>query len=271
MASPILASPVWRLSVSAPSCLNPKPATVSRSLKSLPKSQYTGSFARFQVSRQSSSRSGRSSSFQVLSSERCAVCEGSAEVNGKIVGSKTLRSLELLGADGNRRTISEVVGDEEKAVVWAEQQEKLNSAGVAGPIFISIGDAEKLNKFLELNPQVPREKSFVDDSSDFAAYQSAGFGKIGETEVKKVQMAKPELTGQQWFTYARNVMALSPVPKDLKFDFGVRIDRVLRTNRRCQRHGIGYAHAGVAVALTYTFVPKLCMRECARQSSRKHN
>eukprot|EP00854_Cymbomonas_tetramitiformis_P005481 gene5481-6644_t len=144
---------------------------------------------------------------QVLSSERCAVCEGSAEVNGKIVGSKTLRSLELLGADGNRRTISE----------WAEQQEKLNSAGVAGPIFISIGDAEKLNKFLELNPQVPREKSFVDDSSDFAAYQSAGFGKIGETEVKKVQMAKPELTGQQWFTYARNVMALSPVPKDLKF------------------------------------------------------
>lgn len=88
---------------------------------------------------------------------------------------------------------------------------------MAGPIFISIGDAEKLNKFLELNPQVPREKSFVDDSSDFTAYQSAGFGKIGETEVKKVEMAKPELTGQQWFTYARNVMALSPVPKDLKF------------------------------------------------------
>lgn len=45
------------------------------------------------------------------------MCEGNAEVNGKIVGSKTLRSLELVGADGIRRTISEVVSDEGKAVV----------------------------------------------------------------------------------------------------------------------------------------------------------
>merc|ERR1711871_67848 len=44
----------------------------------------------------------------------------------------------------------------------------LDRAGVAGPVFISVAPretaAEKMNKFLDINPMVPRERLFVDDS-----------------------------------------------------------------------------------------------------------
>jgi len=33
-----------------------------------------------------------------------------------------------------------------------------------------VGDPEKLTKFLDLNPSVPRDRSFVDDSRTFDAY-----------------------------------------------------------------------------------------------------
>ena len=38
-------------------------------------------------------------------------------------------------------------------------------------------NAEKLTKFLSLNPSVPRERSFVDESRTFDAYEAAGFGR----------------------------------------------------------------------------------------------
>ena len=39
---------------------------------------------------------------------------------------------------------------------------EVKAAGAAGPFFISIGDEVKLNKFLDLNPKVPRDQAFVD-------------------------------------------------------------------------------------------------------------
>lgn len=62
---------------------------------------------------------------------------------------------------------------------WSEKLPELSAAGVVGPIFISVGDAGKLNKFLDLNPKVPRSLSFVDDSETFEAYAATGFGNIG--------------------------------------------------------------------------------------------
>uniref|UniRef100_A0A7S2CC10 Uncharacterized protein n=1 Tax=Florenciella parvula TaxID=236787 RepID=A0A7S2CC10_9STRA len=95
----------------------------------------------------------------------------------------------------------------------------MKSAGVAGPFFISIGDAEKLNKFLDLNPKVPRDSAFV-DGYDFTAYEAAGFGKLDGSDpdaAKGAKLAAPNLSMGDWFKYTTNVMALSPVPKDLKF------------------------------------------------------
>ena len=43
-------------------------------------------------------------------------------------------------------------------------------------MFVSIGDEEKLSKFLELNPHIPRDQAFV-DGYDFAAYDQVGFDK----------------------------------------------------------------------------------------------
>lgn len=95
----------------------------------------------------------------------------------------------------------------------------MSKAGVNGPLFVSIGDAEKLNTFLELNPRIPRELALVDDYS-FKAYNAAGLGKIGD-DSKAAQEALasglPPPNGVDWWKYATNVMKISPVPKDLPF------------------------------------------------------
>lgn len=100
----------------------------------------------------------------------------------------------------------------------------LRSAGVQGPIFISVAPSEtaveKMGKFLDLNPLVPRRSLFVDDSPSFDAYTKAGFEKIGESK-QKPDMAKlkaPRMGGARgWWRYLTNVANLSPVPSDLKF------------------------------------------------------
>lgn len=51
----------------------------------------------------------------------------------------------------------------------------MSAAGVAGPLFISVGQPEQLQKFLDLNPELSQSKALIDDSSDFAAYKAAGF------------------------------------------------------------------------------------------------
>lgn len=99
----------------------------------------------------------------------------------------------------------------------SKERSKLAQNSVVGPIFVSIGDAEKLNKFLDLNPAVPRDLAFVDDYS-FAAYESAGLGVAGkDMDTRGTKLTNPGLSMQQWWSYVTNVVGLSPVPKDLKF------------------------------------------------------
>lgn len=79
---------------------------------------------------------------------------------------------------------------------------------------MSIGDEEKLNTFLELNPSVPRSQMFV-DGYDFDAYKAVGFGSFGmdqPVDTKDIQMTAPEMGGfGGWWKYLSNVMSLSPV------------------------------------------------------------
>jgi len=98
---------------------------------------------------------------------------------------------------------------------WSEKLPELSAAGVVGPVFISVGDSAKLNKFLELNPKVPRSLAFVDDSETFEAYAVTGFGNIGKA-MPEMKLQPPGLDLGQWMSYLMNVMALSPIPKEVK-------------------------------------------------------
>jgi len=91
---------------------------------------------------------------------------------------------------------------------------------ITGPIFVSIGDEQKLNTFLELNPFIPREQAFV-DGYDFTAYKEASFGRFDEQDkdiLEGIQMTAPNLGGfSGWWKYISNVMKISPIPDNMKF------------------------------------------------------
>lgn len=94
--------------------------------------------------------------------------------------------------------------------------------GISGPIFISIGDEDKLNLFLEKNPYVDRESVLV-DGYDFDAYKAAGFGRFDEQDKDVAKeasknMQAPALGGLKGiWDYLTSVGKLSPIPKDMKF------------------------------------------------------
>lgn len=90
---------------------------------------------------------------------------------------------------------------------------------IAGPIFISIGNKEKLETFLKQNPNISKDQMFVDDYN-FDAYKAVGFKSFLEVDketVKDVKMSAPQLSFKQWMSYAGNVGKVSPIPKDMKF------------------------------------------------------
>eukprot|EP00977_Amphora_coffeiformis_P000653 scaffold143_cov154-Amphora_coffeaeformis.AAC.5 len=79
-----------------------------------------------------------------------------------------------------------------------------------------MGNTDKLNKFLELNPTVPRDQVFVDDYN-LKAYTAAGFGKLemGSKLPEGVSLQPPRLGGfGGWWKYLKNVVSVSPVPSD---------------------------------------------------------
>ena len=95
--------------------------------------------------------------------------------------------------------------------------------GIQGPIFVSIGDEEKLGAFLEKNQHIPLSQIFVeDDLENFSAYKSAGFGRFDETDpaaAKQVKLAAPK--GLNWWNYLTSLTKVSPIPKDQKLGGGI--------------------------------------------------
>jgi len=93
--------------------------------------------------------------------------------------------------------------------------------GIAGPIFISIGDAEKLNLFLEKNPYIDRDSVLV-DGYNFDAYKAAGFGRFGEQDKEIAKEATknvgaPAIGFKGAWDYITSASKLAPIPKDMKF------------------------------------------------------
>lgn len=99
---------------------------------------------------------------------------------------------------------------------WCSLQQELKEAGIGGPIFVTIGDTEKLNQFLDANPFIPKEQAFVDDYS-FDAYKAAGFSRFDQVDkdvAKKIGMGSaPELGFGEWINYFTTVGKVSPIPK----------------------------------------------------------
>lgn len=95
----------------------------------------------------------------------------------------------------------------------------MEEAGIGGPTFISIGDADKLNTFLDANDWMGKDQMYVDDYS-FDAYKAVGFGRFDEVDkeaVKSVKMTAPDLGFGEWMKYFSIVGKISPIPKDMKF------------------------------------------------------
>mmetsp|Transcript_19141 Transcript_19141/g.51523 ORF Transcript_19141/g.51523 Transcript_19141/m.51523 type:complete len:142 (+) Transcript_19141:252-677(+) len=89
----------------------------------------------------------------------------------------------------------------------AKTRSRLAAADVQGPVMVSIGNEMKLNTFLDANPEIPRDILFGDTTEDFAAYNSAGFGKIGEV-TPPTQFNAPQ--GLDFFKYMTTVAKVSP-------------------------------------------------------------
>lgn len=95
----------------------------------------------------------------------------------------------------------------------------MSDASVAGPLFISVGRPDQLATFLELNPELSGAKALIDDSPDFAGYKAAGFNYLmGDKPLDEPPDFKPpkQMGLARWWSYLRNVIDLSPMPKGAK-------------------------------------------------------
>jgi hypothetical protein len=155
------------------------------------------------------------------------------------VTARMLRSAVLTNANGESVTLGDKMGSGTSVIVflrhlgwpycWSyakdwcdlQQKEEMGANGIAGPIFVSIGDAKKLEIFLEKNPHVNREQALVDNYS-FGAYEAAGFGRFDDQDKDVAKeamknMAAPQLGWKGAWDYMTSVTKVSPVPDNLKF------------------------------------------------------
>lgn len=85
---------------------------------------------------------------------------------------------------------------------------------------MSIGDADKLNVFLDFNPFMPRDRMYVEGYS-FDAYRAAGFNRFDQVDPEQAQaglkLTAPNLSIGEWMSWASNVVKLSPIPEGATF------------------------------------------------------
>jgi len=94
---------------------------------------------------------------------------------------------------------------------WLKVQPSLREANINGPMFISVGTVENVNAFLDLNPDVPRELMFMEDSANFDAYKAVGFKTFLDSGAKFGEMPDaPKLSRDVFWTYASNMNKIAP-------------------------------------------------------------
>ena len=81
----------------------------------------------------------------------------------------------------------------------------MERAGIAGPLFISVGQPDQLRKFLDINPELEECPALIDTSADYAGYRAAGFTNLlGESVPETPPDFKPPKTmgGMKWLSCA---------------------------------------------------------------------
>jgi hypothetical protein len=167
--------------------------------------------------------------------------ESCSPSGNKVVTAQTLRKIVVTDADGESVALGELMGQGTSIVVflrhlgcfncWSYAREwtllkdemyQLNrdQNAIVGPIFVSIGDAGRLNAFLDKNLDIPRSQMVV-DGYDFAAYKQAGFGRFDEKPKSITDNVEPKpivLGGVKgWWTFLTSFAPLAPVTPDMKF------------------------------------------------------
>lgn len=153
------------------------------------------------------------------------------------VSANDLRAIQVTDVNGRRVTLGSALSPSGTSVLvflrhlgctwcwsyvyqWKLIQKELAEAGIEGPIFVSIGDKDRLQAFLATNPEISADKFFV-DGYDFEAYKQAGFGRFDEKPKEITENVKPkpaQLGGiQGWWTFLTNFLQLAPVTPDMKF------------------------------------------------------
>jgi hypothetical protein len=150
---------------------------------------------------------------------------------------RDLRVIQVTNNEGRKVALGDAMSDRGISVVvflrhlgctwcwsyvhqWKLVQHEMVEAGIEGPIFVSIGDPDRLNTFLSKNPELPSDKFFV-DGYDFAAFKEAGFGRFDEKpkSITANVKAKPAAFGgpKGWWIFLTSFIPLAPVTPDMKF------------------------------------------------------
>lgn len=159
----------------------------------------------------------------------------------KVVTAQELRKIEVTNADGDSVALGDLMGQGTSIVVflrhlgcfncwsyareWTLLKHEIHQFNrgpnvIVGPIFVSIGDADRLNAFLDKNSDIPRSQMVV-DGYDFAAYKQAGFGRFDEKPKHITENVEPKpivLGGVKgWFNFLTSFAPLAPVTPDMAF------------------------------------------------------
>lgn len=123
--------------------------------------------------------------------------------------------------------------------------DRLTAAGVAGPLFVSVGRSDQLAKFLSINPELARAQVLIDDSPTFEAYRAAGFNYLlGDKQLESPPDFKVsgKLSAGKLWAYFRNVASLSPIPKEMKLGEVPQGVRVLGGTYSIDGDSVTFAH-----------------------------
>jgi hypothetical protein len=164
---------------------------------------------------------------------------GVSSPSNKQITAQDLRKITVTNADGKTVTLGEMMGTGTSIVVFLRhlgcfncwsyardwtttllEDDSDSDNKIVGPIYVSIGDEQRLNAFLDKNPDVPRSQMVV-DGYDFDAYKKAGFGRFDEKpkSVTDNVVPKPIRLGgwKGWWTFLTSFAPLAPVTPDMEF------------------------------------------------------
>jgi len=153
------------------------------------------------------------------------------------LNARELRAIQVTNNKGMKVALGEAMSDTGTSIVvflrhlgctwcwsyvhqWKLVQREMAEAQIEGPIFVSIGDPDRLNAFLDKNPEISPDSFFV-DGYDFTAFREAGFGRFDEKPKEITANVKTKEArlggGKGWWTFLTSFIPLAPVTPDMKF------------------------------------------------------